>query len=179
VFADHVSLPFLRAFPRAYRPFAELGLTDRVVFIGSARLGLADRALAAFALGCDVVHVGREAMLAIGCIQAQRCQTGRCPTGVATQSPRLERGLDPDHKSVRVANYLATLRQELLRLARACGHDHPARVGADQVEMLDSFQRSSTLGELAGYEPGWGRPGDSDLAELRREWPAVSIAEGR
>jgi hypothetical protein len=45
--------------------------------------------------------------------------------------------------------------------------------------MLDSFQRSSTLGELAGYEPGWGRPGDADLAELRREWPAVSIAEGR
>ncbi len=179
VFADHVSLPFLRAFPRAYRPFAELGLCDRVVFIGSARLGLADRGLAAFALGCDLIHVGREAMLAIGCIQAQRCHTDRCPTGVATQSRRLERGLDPDHKSVRVANYLATLRQELLRLARACGHDHPARVGADQIEMLDSFQRSATLGELAGYEPGWGRPGEADLAGLRREWPAVAPPKGR
>jgi len=179
VFADHVSLPFLRAFPRAYRPFAERGLTDRIVFVGSARLGLADRALAAFALGCDAVQVGREAMLAIGCIQAQRCHTGRCPTGVATQSRRLERGLDPGHKSVRVANYLVTLRQELLRLARACGHDHPGRVRADQVEVLDAMQRSVAIGELAGYEPDWGRPSADDLAGLRREWPVSPTPAGR
>jgi glutamate synthase domain-containing protein 2 len=45
------------------------------------------------ALGCDLISVGREAMMAVGCIQAQRCHTGRCPTGVATQDPRYERGL--------------------------------------------------------------------------------------
>ena len=42
-----------------------------------------------------MVNVGREAMLAVGCIQAQKCHTGECPTGVATQNPWLARGLDP------------------------------------------------------------------------------------
>jgi glutamate synthase domain-containing protein 2 len=179
VFADHVSLPFLRAFPRAFRPFAERGLTDRVVFIGSGRLGLADRALAAFALGCDAVHVGREAMLAIGCIQAQRCHTDRCPTGVATQSPRRERGLDPDHKSVRAANYLATLRHELLRLARTCGHHHPALVTAEQVELLDAQQVTTSLGQLHDYRPGWGVPGPGEVRDLLADWPADARAPGR
>ena len=62
-------------------------------------LGFPDAALFAFALGCDMVHVGREAMLSIGCIQAQRCHTGRCPAGVATQSRWLMHGLDPQLKS--------------------------------------------------------------------------------
>jgi glutamate synthase domain-containing protein 2 len=51
-----------------------------------------------------MVNVGREAMLAIGCIQAQRCHTGSCPTGVATQSKWLMHGLDPDVKHARAAN---------------------------------------------------------------------------
>ena len=56
------------------------------MFIGAGKLGLPDNALVALALGCDMVNVAREAMLAIGCIQAQRCHTDRCPTGVATQN---------------------------------------------------------------------------------------------
>ena len=69
--------------------FAERGLHERVVFIGSGKLGFPDAALVAFALGCDMINVGREAMLSIGCIQAQRCHTNHCPTGVTTQNPWL------------------------------------------------------------------------------------------
>ena len=174
VFGDHVSLPFLRGFPRVYRAFAEQGLHSDVVFIGSGRLGLANRGLTAMALGCDMVNVAREAMLAIGCIQSQRCHTGRCPTGVATQSARLERGLDPADKSVRCAFYLAALRQELLRLGRACGHRHPSMVGPDQIEYLSDGHRSQDLAELSGYRPEWFRPGPSTLAELDACWPVAA-----
>jgi glutamate synthase domain-containing protein 2 len=174
VFADHVALPFLRAFPRVYRSFAEQGLQDGVVFVGSGRLGLANRGFTAIAMGCDMVNVGREAMLSIGCIQSQRCHTGRCPTGVATQSPRLERGLDPTSKSVRAANYLAALRHELLRLARACGHDHPGLVRPEQVEFLQEGQGSRTVESLVGYPAGWGVPGPDDVELLRREWPLAA-----
>lgn len=76
-------------------------------------------------------------MFSIGCIQAQRCHTGRCPSGVATQSAWLQHGLDPVCKSVRCANYLATLRFELLRLARTCGYVHPALVPLDAIEPQD------------------------------------------
>jgi glutamate synthase domain-containing protein 2 len=174
VFGDHVSLPFLRGFPRVYRTFAEQGLHDDVVFIGSGRLGLANRGLTAMALGCDMVNVAREAMLAIGCIQSQRCHTGRCPTGVATQSPRLERGLDPADKSVRCAYYLAALRQELLRLGRACGHRHPSLVGPDQIEYLSDGHHAQDLAELSGYRPDWFRPGAAPLAGLDACWPVAA-----
>jgi glutamate synthase domain-containing protein 2 len=117
-FADHVALPFKLGFARVYAAFARAGLAEQVVFIGSGRLGFPDSALFALALGCDLVSVGREAMLSIGCIQAQRCHTGRCPTGVATQSRWLMHGLDPGLRSHRAANYLVALRAELLALVR-------------------------------------------------------------
>ncbi len=179
VFSDHVSLPFLRGFPRVYRAFASEDLHHDVVFAGAGRLGMANRGLTAMALGCDLVNVAREAMLAIGCIQSQRCHTGRCPTGVATQSRRLERGLHPDLKYVRCANYLSTLRHELLRLARACGQEHPGAVRPDQVEFLQEGHRSLTAAEVADYPPGWGTPSDADLAALRDEWPEPSVPGGR
>jgi len=166
-FSDHVALPFKVGFARAYRSFAERDLTDGVVFAGAGKLGFPDVGLFALALGCDLIGVGREAMLSVGCIQAQRCHTGRCPTGVATQSRWLTRGLDPDLKSVRFASYVSTLRHELLQLALACGVEHPALVGADRIEVLDGRFGSTTVHELFGYEPGWGFPSATDQATVR------------
>ena len=71
-FVDHVGLPYRLAQARALRAFAERGIQHRVTWIGSARLGLPEESIMAFALGADMVNVGREAMLSIGCIQAQR-----------------------------------------------------------------------------------------------------------
>ena len=175
-FADHVSLPFRWGFSRVYRTFHEQGLADDIVFVGSGKLGLPENALAAMAMGCDLVNVGRTAMFSIGCIQAQRCHTDRCPVGVATQSARLQRGLDPDLKSVRCANYLASLRFELLRLSRACGVVHPALVGADQLELLQDRWQSIPLAQVVGYDDGWGLPSATDRAEITRIMAAPQVA---
>jgi glutamate synthase domain-containing protein 2 len=157
-FSDHVALPFKLAAARVYRVFAERNMTDDVVFVGSGRLGMPDTAIVAFALGCDMVNVAREAMLAIGCIQAQRCHTGRCPTGITTHSSWRTRGLDPALKSVRLANYLSTLRHELLELSHACGVPHPRLVGADRIEILDGHLGSRPIRSIFDYEPAWGEP---------------------
>jgi glutamate synthase domain-containing protein 2 len=154
-FSDHVALPFKMGIARVYRVFAERDLHHDVVFIGSGRLGMPDSALSAMALGCDLVNVAREAMLSIGCIQAQRCHTGHCPAGIATHSTWRTRGLDPDIKSVRLANYISTLRHELLELAHACGEVHPGLVGADRIELLDGHLGSRTLRDALGYDPAW------------------------
>jgi glutamate synthase domain-containing protein 2 len=166
VFSDHVALPFRWAFPRVYRAFAEQSLHHEVVFIGSGKLGIPENALLALALGCDMVNVGRTAMFSIGCIQAQRCHTGRCPSGVATQSPWLQRGLDPALKSVRCATYLATLRFELLALARACGRAHPSLVPVDAIELVDADLNTVHVHELFDYRPGWGLPAPEDVDTL-------------
>ena len=151
VFSDHVSLPFLQGFSSVHRIFADHGLTDQVVFIGSGKLGFPQRGLLAMAMGCDLLSVAREAMLAIGCIQAQRCHSGHCPTGVATQNKWLVRGLDPTDKSARLANYMITLRKELQQLARACGYDHPAEVPLDCFTILDDQLGHRPAVEVFGY----------------------------
>jgi glutamate synthase domain-containing protein 2 len=154
-FSDHVALPFKVGFSRAFAAFARAGITDDVVFVGAGRLGLPDTALFGFALGVDMVHVAREAMLAIGCIQAQRCHTGTCPTGVATHSKWLMRGLDPTLKGARAANYVRALRGELLSLSRSCGVRHPSLMTPDHVEIVQEGFGTARLEELFGYEPEW------------------------
>jgi glutamate synthase domain-containing protein 2 len=156
VFADSVSLPFRMGFTRVYKVFAEAGLQNDVTFIGGGKLGLPDNAAVAMALGCDMISIAREAMLAAGCIQAQKCHTDKCPTGVATQDPWLSHGLDPQLKSVRVANYIRTLRRDLLKLAGTCGVAHPALIDADDIEVLSGDRSATVLREVYGYQPGWG-----------------------
>ena len=167
-FSDHVAWPFKIAFARVYRMFAEAGLDDKIVFVGSGKLGFPETALLALSLGCDMVALAREPMLAIGCIQAQRCHTDHCPTGVTTQNRWLMRGLDPALKSVRLANYVCVLRKELLRLARACGVAHPGLLTTDQIEILDGHFGSASAREVFGYKPGWGLPSADDRAEITR-----------
>ncbi|HZV74817.1 MAG TPA: FMN-binding glutamate synthase family protein [Conexibacter sp.] len=165
-FTDHVALPFKLGFARVYAAFARAGIAEDVVLVGSGKLGFPDAALFALALGCDMVNVGREAMMAVGCIQAQRCHTGRCPTGVATQSPWLTRGLDPELKAVRHATYVRALRGELLALARTCGVVHPALVAPDRLEIVSERFASTPLHEVFGYEPGWATPPPARRAEI-------------
>lgn len=166
-FADHVALPFRWGFSRVYREFAARDMTDHLVFIGSGKLGLPESGLTALALGCDMINAGRTALFSIGCIQSQKCHTDRCPTGVATQNPRLARGLDVGTKAVRCAHYIAAMRFELVRLAHAMGVEHPSLVGADQIEVLEDGWRSRTLADTVGYEPGWGLPGPEAVEAWR------------
>jgi len=168
-FSDHVSLPFKMAFSRVYREFAERGLHEQIAFVGSGKLGFPETALLAFAMGCDSIAIAREPMLAIGCIQAQRCHTAHCPTGITTHNRWLVAGLDPALKSVRLANYIITLRKELLRLSFACGAAHPAFVTSEHIEILNGQYGSATLEELFGYEKGYGLPSEEDgkgIAEI-------------
>jgi len=169
IFADSVAYPFRIAFSEVYKRFAAAGLTDDLTFIGAGKLGLTENALVAFALGADMVNVGREAMLSIGCIQAQKCHTDHCPVGVATQNPRYTRGLDPTLKKTRFANYLFALRRDLLKVSEAVGVVHPGMINADDIDILDGQRLHVSLRELYGYEPGWGELGKAlqdDLVDV-------------
>lgn len=163
IFADSIALPFRMGFSRVYGTFAEAGLTDDVTFIGSAKLGVPDNAVVAFALGADMVNVAREAMMSIGCIQSQKCHTDRCPTGVATQDPWLAHGLDPVSKAVRCTQYIKTLRKELVKVSEAVGVAHPGLITAEDVDIMRGDYEAQSLRSVYGYKDGWGELGP-DLA---------------
>ncbi|RCH64309.1 FMN-binding glutamate synthase family protein [Streptomyces sp. SDr-06] len=168
IFSDSVSLPFRMGFSRVYGTFAERGLTDDVTFIGSGKLGLPENAVVAFALGVDMINVGREAMLSIGCIQAQKCHTDKCPTGIATQDPWLTRGVDAPSKAARAAVYLRTLRKELLKVSGAVGVAHPGLITTNDIEIMNGDYEARTLASVYGYKEGWGELGPERAREITR-----------
>lgn len=151
-FADSVSLPLVHAFSNVYKVFAKHGLTNRIVFIASGKLGFPANALMAFAMGADLVNVAREAMMSIGCIQAQVCHTNRCPAGIATSSKWLQSGIDPTLKSERFYNYVKNLRKEMLEITHACGYEHPCQMKMEDVELsAGGHEMTKTLEENYGY----------------------------
>ncbi|GGG46078.1 FMN-binding glutamate synthase family protein [Croceivirga lutea] len=152
-FADHVSLPFSYGFTAIYRLFQERGLTERIVFIGSGKLGFPAKAAMAFAMGVDCINVAREAMMSIGCIQAQVCHTNRCPAGVATQSKWLQAGIDVPLKSDRLAQYFKTFRKEFLEITHAAGYEHPCQFNMEDVQVnVDDDYLSSDLRRVYRYQ---------------------------
>ncbi len=152
-FADHVSLPWVYGFASLYKIFQDRGLTDRIVFIGSGKLGFPAKAAMAFAMGVDCINVAREAMLSIGCIQAQVCHTNKCPAGIATQSKWRQSGIDVTLKSERLAQYFKTFRKEFLEVTHAAGYEHPAQFTMTDIQVnVDDDYLSSDLKSVYGYE---------------------------
>lgn len=151
-FADHVSLPWVYGFSDLYKLFKKKGITDRVVWIGSGKLGFPAKAAMAFAMGVDCINVAREAMMSIGCIQAQVCHTNRCPSGVATQNKWLQSGINIPLKSERLAQYFKTFRKELIEITHAAGYEHPCQFKMTDIDVnVDDHNLSKELDKTYMY----------------------------
>lgn len=151
-FADHVSLPFINAFTDVYNVFLKNGLTERIVFVASGKLGFPAKAAMAFAMGADCINVAREAMMSIGCIQAQACHNNTCPTGITTHNKWLQAGINVTDKSERVNFYFAKFKKELLEITHACGYEHPSQFTMNDVDInLSDKNITKTLAATFKY----------------------------
>ena len=135
-FADNVSLPFDVAFSTVYNIMQKSELHNNIVFIGSAKLGLPAEAIKAFALGVDMINMAREILIANGCIQAQKCHTGNCPTLIATN--KKQSLYNVADKSQRVASFISTLRKDILEITHACGYEHPCQIQTSDIDINTS-----------------------------------------
>ena len=119
--AEYVGLPITQALPMVVEARARHGLGERIRIVASGKLITPAKVAWALCMGADFVSSARGFMFALGCIQALKCGSGRCPTGVTASDPRLARGLDPADKSVRVARYAERIREEVEIIAHSCG----------------------------------------------------------
>lgn len=99
------------------------------------------------ALGADVCNAARAMMFALGCIQALKCNTNKCPTGVATQEPELMSGLNPSEKKFRVFNYHRNTIKAAAEIIGAAGYDCPTGLKASDIQ-----RRTSGGDGIATYE---------------------------
>lgn len=150
-FTDHVSLPFEVGFTKVYKIFQVSKIENRVVFIASAKLGLPAEAIKAFALGADMINMAREILIANGCIQAQKCHTGNCPTLIATN--KRQHLYNIDDKKERVASFISTLRKDILDITHACSYEHPCQMKTFDISVnVNDSRIPITLDRVYDYE---------------------------
>ena len=124
--ADYMGLPITQALPYAVALRDEHGLTGRIRIVAAGKLITPDKVAWALCMGADFVSSARGFMFSLGCIQAMKCGSGRCPTGVTAADPRLIAGLDPADKAVRVSRYAGRLIEEVEMIAHSCGLSEPS-----------------------------------------------------
>ncbi|WP_430398310.1 FMN-binding glutamate synthase family protein [Ferrovibrio sp.] len=133
--ADYVGQSIVQALPLLAEKRRQYGLRNRIRIIASGKLLTPDKVAWALCQGADFVVSARGYMFALGCIQAMKCNTGHCPTGVTSNEPRFMRGLDPARKAVRVANYAKAVQHDVEAIAHACGCKSPRDLKAHHVRV--------------------------------------------
>jgi glutamate synthase domain-containing protein 2 len=151
--ADHMSLSIDEALPRVVDALIENGLRDRVRVVASGKLVTSSRAAWALCCGADFINTARGFMFSLGCIQALRCHSNTCPTGITTHNERLQRGLVVEEKFTRVANYAKGMNKEVEMIAHSCGVPHARLLKREHVRIVQTSGKSVALNMLYPY-PG-------------------------
>ncbi len=148
VLASHAGVPMKQAVAITDWAMRKHGVRSNVHLFASGQIATPIDVVVAMALGADGVNIARGFMLSLGCIQALDCNSNRCPTGIATQDPMLQRTLDVNAAAERVANYVKTLEKEVYMLCESCGYSSPDEMTADDVMVVTSPGHLDFLSEL-------------------------------
>ncbi len=185
VFIENVGVPTLAAVRQAVDAIEDLNMTGKVQLIVSGGIRSGADVAKALAMGADAVSIGQGILIALGCnsdsyVQdgvhhpagpdyerlgtaagyCHHCHTGRCPVGVTTQDPVLEKRLEPAVGAKRVRNYLKTLNMELTTIARACGKQNVHHLEREDLVALTVEAAAMANVPLAGTDwvPGRHHP---------------------
>ena len=149
--ADHMGLPIAEGLPRVVDALLESGLKQRIRVVAAGKLVTSAKAAWALCAGADFINTARGFMFALGCIQALRCHTNTCPTGVTTHNKRLQRGLVVQEKYQRVANYVSNMNKEIDMIAHSCGCRHARELRREHVRIVESANQSVAFNMLYPY----------------------------
>ena len=179
-FTDHVGVPLQEGLRLVHNTLRGAGLRDRI------KLGCAGKVISAFdiarlmALGADWCNSARGFMFALGCLQAQSCHTGHCPTGVTTQDPVRQKALVVGDKAQRVYNFHQQTLHALKELVQAAGLNHPSEITADHIVRRGNDQKVQLLAQAILTQMPDGALLGTDLSGLSPiyalYWPQASAA---
>lgn len=145
---DNVGLPIKQALPMMAEILQRRGMRERIKIIAAGKLATPADVAWAYCAGADVVNTARGFMFSIGCIQAMRCHTNNCPTGVTTHKKSLQGGLVPKVKAPRVASYVEKMRKDVAMIAHSCGAAHARNLQPFHVRIVQEDGRSTPLDQL-------------------------------
>lgn len=154
-FSNSVGTPLKEGLVFVNNTLLGVNLRDKIRIMAAGKIITGFNMASTLALGADTCNAARAMMFALGCIQSLRCNTNRCPTGVATQDPQLVQGLDIRDKSVRVANFQRETVRSLLDVVGAAGLAHPHELRPWHILRRTSPTESLNYSEIyPTLEPG-------------------------
>ena len=154
-FMDHLGMPLRDGLTFVHSALVGARLRDRVRLGASGKITSGFDMARAMALGADWCNAARGFMFAVGCIQAQQCHTGQCPTGVTSQDRTRQRAIVVADKAVRVANFQRETVKALAELVAAAGLEHPGQLRPEHFMRRAAPDRVVTFADLYRFlEPG-------------------------
>jgi len=145
---DDVGLPLRESLAMVIDKLKESGLRERVKVIASGKLVTPTDVAWALCVGADFINSARGFMFSLGCIQALQCSKNTCPTGITTHNKKLQRGLDPTIKSIRVQNYIENMHHEVGIIAHSCGVHEPRALKRFHSRVVTTSGLSISMEEL-------------------------------
>jgi glutamate synthase domain-containing protein 2 len=174
-FSNSIGMPARDGWAFVHGALTAAGVRDDVRILASGKILTGFHMVRALALGADACYSARGMMLALGCIQALRCNSDTCPTGVATQNPALFHGLVPEDKAARVARFHRGTLHSFFEILDAMGVSSPDAVTPDLVfrriedMTVKSYAELYPLPAPASFTHGWPVPD-----AWRTAWEAAS-----
>ena len=145
---DNMGIPLREALPLLVDKLNQYGLRERIKVIASGKLITPVEVAWALCVGADFVNSARGFMFALGCIQALQCNRDTCPTGITTHNHRLQKGLVPESKAIRVTNYAKNMVHEIGIIAHSCGVKEPRELRRYHARISLGNGKSQPLNEL-------------------------------
>jgi glutamate synthase domain-containing protein 2 len=150
-FSNYVGMPLRDGLSFVYDTLVGFNIKKEITLIAAGKVSSGFGIMRNIALGADACYSARAMMMAIGCIQALECNKNTCPVGVATQDPKLIKGLDVSDKKVRVFNYHKETIASFRELMAAAGLAHPDLINRSHILRRMSPSVISTYAKIYPY----------------------------
>ncbi|VEB39279.1 glutamate synthase [Legionella sainthelensi] len=172
-YTNFIGTPLEAGLVFVHNALVGINVRDKVRIICSGKVANGFDLLTNIALGADMCNAARAMMLATGCLQTKQCNANTCPTGVATQSKRLQYGLVVDDKKYRVANFHKNTMKSFLEMVGSLGLDNPSDLKPNHIMRRVSVQEVKSFNEIYEYLTP-GQLLSSDIPEsYRAHWEAA------
>jgi glutamate synthase domain-containing protein 2 len=177
-FVDHVGVPMREGLLLVHNTLVGVNLRSQIKIGVAGKIVTAFDIVRAMSLGADWCNSARGFMFALGCIQAQSCHTGTCPTGVTTQDPQRQKALVVPDKAQRVFHFHQNTLKALAELVAAAGLTHPNQLRPYHLVKRVSDSEIRLASNLFVFlKPGELLEGNTEVPVFKNYWPRAQAQQ--
>jgi len=169
-FSNSMGCPLMEGLIFVHNTLVGCSLRDKIKIMTSSKVSTGYGIIKRIAVGADVCYSARAMMMALGCIQALKCNSNKCPTGVTTQDPALTNGLVVEDKNKRVANFHKETIESVAEMLGSMGLERTTDLKPWHIMRRVSPTEIKHYGELYSYLKPGDLGGEDIHPQYKRAW---------